>query len=662
MMQILRARFSLSGIEWTGVSPGAKHLIASLMKLRVEDRLTVQDALRHPWICGVSYVPAPLSLSTAAPVSAAAAALPPPHGHGDEAAAGAVAAQPSKNARKKRQSSTVAVSTAETSGNPAQQPIARQSSVKKSANLRRGASLFAPLELKFKSSQEFVSHQEQAALTHSAVPVPAATAAVPVKEIVDAAAALHLDLGTAVAPAASVGADKSASTSCTTTAVVSAPSSSSSTPRAGRPPLYVEVALAACTDGGHPCSTPEHYIDLVRNSCTSCIELPSPHSSIVHLSVTNETSCLHSRRSTPTAQQHAATAATSSNLHSVPPPSVLQRATSFAQSTAYLLSGTGAGKSAPKGARCAAPTAALGVAGGSSDSLSLEEDAIEDYSSEEERGKASAVPPTTTGGRRRHAPLVKGTGGCLKKLTAAGARKAATSGTGTTAGHSRGNSSDLAAAAEVDMQERRRKRSVSFSDELCSVVGEEEGAEEEWGVCSAVPRQGAEAAEAPRGTVHQQLLPTSSPPTGIDSTPAQKEAAPASAGVVVAASNVNSGSNDTTTATDSANNSITTAESHGTATVDSSKTRPRQALKRTQSSLEQAWKLAPAPSSAQAATAAAAAKENSHNDCLEPSQQGATSTAVIAAAGEDGAAAPLSKKVRLPMKSITELFRASTSK
>jgi hypothetical protein len=57
--QILRAQYSLSGIEWSGVSPGAKHLIRSLMTLRADQRYTVQQALRHPWLHGIPYAPTP---------------------------------------------------------------------------------------------------------------------------------------------------------------------------------------------------------------------------------------------------------------------------------------------------------------------------------------------------------------------------------------------------------------------------------------------------------------------------------------------------------------------------------------------------------------------------------------------------------------------------
>lgn len=49
----------MSGNEWTGISESAKHLIRSLLTLRPEHRMTVTEALDHPWILGNSNMPTP---------------------------------------------------------------------------------------------------------------------------------------------------------------------------------------------------------------------------------------------------------------------------------------------------------------------------------------------------------------------------------------------------------------------------------------------------------------------------------------------------------------------------------------------------------------------------------------------------------------------------
>ena len=50
--QLSQAEYSFKGPEWKGVSEEAKHLVARLMELRPERRLSAEAALKHPWITG----------------------------------------------------------------------------------------------------------------------------------------------------------------------------------------------------------------------------------------------------------------------------------------------------------------------------------------------------------------------------------------------------------------------------------------------------------------------------------------------------------------------------------------------------------------------------------------------------------------------------------
>jgi len=50
LVQIQNAQYSLSGAEWTNISDTAKHLVRSMMTLRPDQRLTVDQALDHPWM------------------------------------------------------------------------------------------------------------------------------------------------------------------------------------------------------------------------------------------------------------------------------------------------------------------------------------------------------------------------------------------------------------------------------------------------------------------------------------------------------------------------------------------------------------------------------------------------------------------------------------
>jgi serine/threonine protein kinase len=52
--QIENATYSLTGKEWHGISMEAKHFIRSLMVLRTDQRMSVKEALKHPWILGIT--------------------------------------------------------------------------------------------------------------------------------------------------------------------------------------------------------------------------------------------------------------------------------------------------------------------------------------------------------------------------------------------------------------------------------------------------------------------------------------------------------------------------------------------------------------------------------------------------------------------------------
>lgn len=50
--QIAGAQYNMNGVEWYHVSQGAKNLISSLMTLMPHERLTISQAVQHPWLCG----------------------------------------------------------------------------------------------------------------------------------------------------------------------------------------------------------------------------------------------------------------------------------------------------------------------------------------------------------------------------------------------------------------------------------------------------------------------------------------------------------------------------------------------------------------------------------------------------------------------------------
>ncbi len=55
--QIQNATYSTSGPEWSTISDTAKHLVRSLMCLRIKQRITVTEALNHPWMKGETVMP-----------------------------------------------------------------------------------------------------------------------------------------------------------------------------------------------------------------------------------------------------------------------------------------------------------------------------------------------------------------------------------------------------------------------------------------------------------------------------------------------------------------------------------------------------------------------------------------------------------------------------
>ena len=50
--QIQNAQYSVSGPEWSGISDSAKNMVRSLLTLRPDQRIPVQEAIIHPWIKG----------------------------------------------------------------------------------------------------------------------------------------------------------------------------------------------------------------------------------------------------------------------------------------------------------------------------------------------------------------------------------------------------------------------------------------------------------------------------------------------------------------------------------------------------------------------------------------------------------------------------------
>ena len=57
--QIQNAEYSFTGSEWSNISESAKHLVRGLMTLRPELRLSVEQAMTHPWMMNQSFAAPP---------------------------------------------------------------------------------------------------------------------------------------------------------------------------------------------------------------------------------------------------------------------------------------------------------------------------------------------------------------------------------------------------------------------------------------------------------------------------------------------------------------------------------------------------------------------------------------------------------------------------
>jgi hypothetical protein len=798
------------------------------MTLRADQRYTVQQALRHPWLHGIPYAPTsgigagvaklsvPPPLQPASPGSQgvvarvsiesdehslangqdtnannAEVAIAGSNASAASTSASAGAAVPTRTKSaaapapaKKRQASTAAGNTA----------LSRQTSSAKRANLRRGGSLFAPLELKFKSSMEYVTTSTaldaraasltgaNAAATGSSRAVGAVPTSVSVTGRVAGASkgALASALSVARVPQiapifvrAGDGVHSNTAASRTTpgkpptgrTSVVSAPSvkntsaekplvSASSVPQS----QVAQTAVAATsTPVGTPhngtitgsahsssgCSSntssatqststprtprtpssPRASIDLDHCSHSSCINVPSPHTSIVHLTVTDAVSCLDgllvplvqycdrlasSRASTPSAvlptppaswnnagptagsstkgsAQSAIGSGSGGKKGGMPCPPSFKRAMSFDDSTVYYNGAGAGGKSNSSGAglgsglsvllhplalqhprgQTAAASTTTDCEGATDGSIDPYDDAIEDYSSDD---GANAINTRDTsnkrdaGKRRRHhekttkkgaenktAPTATGTGtpaaatptvGCLKR----------TGGTGTpipSTGLRESGSEDASSYSADCTRPRKHRRSVSFSDDLCVLDAETVDRDD------APGEPAAEAARAEGniylsadGAAHTDRLQASAAAAvcgGVFLSAPASVAAATALGTTshipdpsLAASAKEGPINAHSETTDNTNN------------CEPSTSKKAVGIKRTQSSLEQAWKKA-----STGAIPAARQNENVLNGSGDS-----------VGADSQGMAFPLpaAKKLRAPMKSLTELFKAAPNR
>jgi hypothetical protein len=818
--QILRAQYSLSGIEWSGVSPGAKHLIRSLMTLRADQRYTVQQALRHPWLHGIPYAPtsgmgaggeklsvppslqpmSPASQGVVARVSIEADEPSLADGHDTNAntaevtttgsntsatytlapAGAAVPARTKSTAApapvKKRQASTAAGNTA----------LSRQTSSAKRANLRRGGSLFAPLELKFKSSMEYVTTStaldaRAASLTGASAVVTGssrAVGAVPTRVSVTGsiagqskgalASALSVARVPQIAPIFARPGDAAHSNTAASrttpgkpptgrTSVVSAPSVRTTSTE--KPPVNAssrapqdQIAQTTSTPVGtthaeakstSACNTssatqststprtprtptsPRAAVDLDHCSHSSCISVPSPHTSIVHLTVTNAVSCLDgllvplvqycdrlasSQASTPSvvlptppvsgnnagstpgsgtkaSAQSASGSGSAGKKGGMPGPPSFKRAMSFDDSTVYYNGAGGGGRSSSSGAGLAsglsilihplalqqprAPKAAASTTtdceGTTDGSIDPYDDAIEDYSSDDGAnvtGTSGASNKRDAGKhkrRRHHQTTSKKGAGTKTALTVAGLENPTaatptvgclkkTGGTDTpipATGARESGSEDASGYSADCTRPRKHRRSVSFSDDLCVLDADTVGRDDATGepAAKAACVEGSILTSAgPASDKGMSLANAVTAVSGGVSHPAAASVAAITA--LGTTSHISDASLAVCAMEGPVNAPAETAESNNTPEPSTSK--KSAGIKRTQSSLEQAWRKA-------STGAVSAARQNENVVNGSGDSVGADSQVMAFPL-------PAAKKLRAPMKSLTELFKAAPNR
>lgn len=726
-------------MEWEGISPGAKHLIRSLMTLQVEHRYSVQQALKHPWICGIAYVPTKIQLGISsafaaptAPSGSNVATVRSPAGNAGEKSDGQSGSMeeckqemcvdetsqseaPRPNEGSKATTTTTASSTATSvSGKKRQVSTAagasqqtgltrKQSSMtSKKANLRRGGSVFAPLELKFKSSMEYVSSSSNLVALHTSLPAA-------IQDVISADSVFNM--------------------SCAATVTVSNASNTTSTVPAARLMEVVNIVpqKAAFTafptrpaqtpaPGSSPrfSESPEHFIDLESNTYSSTVVLSSTHVSIVHLSVTNDVSFMDNLRQplrtanavvpSPAPVPVSVPVLTRISESAMPGPSALKRSKSYDDTTTYnthlnkfpeslLFPPRGGAVSGDKNVGtkiCAFKT--------TTESIDPYDDAIEDYSSEEGENNVRNTRPDAQHKRpnkKTAATAVKAAKsskvpvatakGCMKKTKPVAAGPEGLSQTAQLSAQVDGllspanhHSNGAAMPAPV-----RRNRSVSFCEQLvvvdiaadhvatsCTAVPPVVNGIDEHAVLSSVsaplpvpiavsaqvtPVEGS-AVKAVRSNTgkggkvftfdaveglnncHISLNTTAAPLSEVTKVVTPVNLAGVSSSVALTSAAVPAGTTGVETA------SIVGA---GGSSGGGASSKPTIGIKRTQSSLEQAWKLK------SATTASTADSSNASRRSDENVRNGSTV--------EDEGAVQVGKKLRVPMKSLSELFRANST-
>jgi hypothetical protein len=470
-------------------------------------------------------------------------------------------------------------------------------------------------------------------------------------------------------------------------------------------------------------SSPRAAIDLDHCSHTSCISSTSPHPSIVHLTVTNAVSCLDgllvplvqycdrlasSRASTPSAVlptppvsgnnaestggsstkgsvQYTSGSGSAGKNGAMPGPPSFKRAMSFDDSTVYYNGAGGGGKSSSSGAGLAsglsvllhplalqqprAPKAAASTTtdceGTTDGSIDPYDDAIEDYSSDDganamdtsstsnkldagkRKRRSHGHKTTKKGAENKSAPTATGAGtpavatptvGCLKR----------TGGTDTpipSTGLRESGSEDASSYSADCTRPRKHRRSVSFSDDLCVLDAETVGRDDATDEPSAKAAKTAGVVHAGRCSNHDMSLSNAvfAVSGGASLSAPSSVAATTASGMT---SHISDASRAVHAMEGPVNAPAETAESNNTPEPSTSK--KSAGIKRTQSSLEQAWKKA-----STGAVPAARQNENVLNGSGES-----------VGADLQGLAFPLpaAKKLRAPMKSLTELFKAAPNR